>query len=74
MEDKIKAIMLTVFNIKNLPEIINQKHIEQWDSLKHLNLVVEIENQFDIELDPDEIAKMKSLNEIVNTIQKKLNR
>lgn len=72
MEDKIKAIMLSVFNIKNLPETINQKHIEQWDSLKHLNLVVEIENQFDIELEPDEIANMKSLNEIINIIQYKL--
>ena len=38
--------------------------IPQWDSIAHMALVAEIENQFDIMLDTEEILDMSSVNEV----------
>ena len=40
----------------------------QWDSLNHLNLVVELENSFDLGLSMEEIEGMNSVKGIVALI------
>jgi acyl carrier protein len=42
--------------------------ILEWDSLNHLNLVVELENVFDLGLSMDEIEQMHSVKGIVDLI------
>jgi acyl carrier protein len=42
--------------------------ILEWDSLNHLNLVVELENSFDLGLSMDEIEGMNSVRGIVALI------
>jgi len=42
--------------------------ILEWDSLNHLNLVVELENSFDLGLSMDEIEGMNSVKGIVALI------
>ena len=49
-----------------------QKNTNQWDSLKHLSLVVELEIEFNIEFEPDEIAKMIDYTKIEEYINKKI--
>ena len=38
--------------------------LEAWDSLKHMELVVSLENAFDVQLTFDEIVAMRSVREI----------
>ena len=42
--------------------------ILEWDSLNHLNLVVEIENVFDLGLSMEEIEQLHSVKGIVDLI------
>jgi len=42
--------------------------ILEWDSLNHLNLVVELENSFDLGLSMEEIEEMNSVRGIVALI------
>ena len=42
--------------------------ILEWDSLNHLNLVVELENSFDLGLSMEEIEGMNSVKGIVDLI------
>jgi acyl carrier protein len=42
--------------------------ILEWDSLNHLNLVVELENSFDLGLSMQEIEEMNSVKGIVELI------
>ncbi|MGZ5248444.1 MAG: acyl carrier protein [Flavitalea sp.] len=42
--------------------------ILEWDSLNHLNLVVELENVFDLGLSMEEIEQMHSVKGIVDLI------
>ena len=37
-----------------------------------LNLVVELESEFNVTLEPEEIGEMKSFNDIIKILQKKL--
>ncbi len=45
--------------------------IEEWDSLEHINLVVEIENEFGIKFNMGEVNKMKNVGEMVDLIMER---
>ena len=74
-EDKIKEIFVKIF-----PEIVDdfdlnrdQSDYENWDSFTHVNLVSEIEDQFSIELETDEIISISSAKSVLELINKKNN-
>jgi len=46
--------------------------IASWDSVRHLNLVLALEEEFDIQLDPEEIDRMHSIGEIVAALEGKV--
>lgn len=45
--------------------------IDSWDSINHLNLMVEFESELNINLTPNEIEKMTSIKEIIEIINTK---
>jgi acyl carrier protein len=45
--------------------------LEQWDSLRQLNLLLAVEEQFGIELSPDDIDRFTSIEEIVDLVQER---
>ncbi len=74
MKQRIIEIMKDVLEEQNIDINSTQDSLENWNSLRHLNLVSELEDEFDIELEPDEIAEMKSVQKIVDIIKQKNNR
>ena len=70
MKEKIIAIMAEVFEIpiSDFPTEITQETIENWDSLTHLNLIVELEEAFNKSFEPEEISKMTSIEKIMSCI------
>ena len=72
MEKKIIEIMKQVFNTEDINASSDQNNCEKWDSLHHLNLIVELENEFDVEFEPEEIAEMKSVAKVLATLDSKL--
>lgn len=71
MEDKIKQIIGKILNIdlsnKELSQI-NMKELNSWDSLAHLKLIIALEDEFNIEIEPDEIQLMKNGAEKIKEI------
>ena len=67
MKDKIRNIMASVFEIdeNQLKENFTQKEVENWDSLRHLNLIVELEEAFNVSYEPEEIAEMTSFEKVL---------
>ena len=49
------------------PEILNENTaygtIDQWDSLMHMRLVMEIEEEYDVEIPIDEITDIKTIKD-----------
>jgi acyl carrier protein len=72
MRKKIKEVMKKVFTMSEIPDDISQKNCEKWSSLNHLNLVVELESDFDISFEPEEIAEMKTLTNIEDILNLKI--
>ena len=58
METRIKQVMSDVFNIdvETIGNNSSPDNIEEWDSLMHMNLIVALEEEFEIEFDDDEIV------------------
>jgi acyl carrier protein len=73
VEDRIKNVMAAVFEIPadQITEDSSQDTIELWDSLKHMNLVVALEEEFGIELTDDEIIVMMNYLLIIEVLKNK---
>ena len=74
MEDKVKEILMNLFDLEFVDETCSQETCEKWDSMGQLNLVVELETEFDITLEPEEIGEMRSFNEIIRLLTTKINK
>ena len=72
MEEKLLEILKNLFELETVDETCSQETCEKWDSLGQLNLVVELESEFDLSLEPEEIGEMKSFEDIIRTLKIKL--
>ena len=74
MESRIKKVMGDVFNIgvDSINNDCSPDNIENWDSLKHMNMVVALEEEFQIEFTDDEINKMLNYSSIKNNTSGKI--
>lgn len=72
LEEKVLNIMCDVFEMENLTTDASQKNCMRWDSLHHLTLASELEETFDIELEPEEIAQMTDFKRVMDMINSKL--
>tara|TARA_B110000908_G_C10087027_1_gene372211 strand:- start:141 stop:365 length:225 start_codon:yes stop_codon:yes gene_type:complete len=71
MEEKILNIIKDVFELEDIDNNISQDNCIKWDSLNHLNLILEIEMEFDVSFDPEEIAEIKSASNILSLLKKR---
>ena len=72
MKDKIIKIMKDVLETEDISLNTSQDNCENWNSLRHLNLVSELEDEFGVEFEPEEIAEMHSVNSIIEIVKKRL--
>ena len=69
MINQIVKIVSEVLHIQ-ANEDTSQNNCGKWDSLHHLNIIVALEETFDIYFEPEDIAKIKSIKDIEKTILK----
>jgi acyl carrier protein len=76
MKNQVLKIMADVFkiNVTEIPDNVKPGMIEQWDSLRHLLLIVKIEEEFNFRFTDNELIELKDLNSIIGTINFKLNK
>ncbi len=63
---EILQIISDVFMIpvKDIDTNSSSSSVEEWDSMGHLKLIMALEQKFNIEISPDEIAILTSVNQI----------
>ena len=71
MEEKVLEILKDVLEDENVNKETSQENNSNWDSLRHLNLIVELESEFNTTFEPEEIADMTSVRNILETLKKK---
>lgn len=73
MKDKILEIIARISK-KSVNEIESElESKDQWDSFSHLELVLALEEEFNIMLEPEEIAEMSTPKLVIEVITKKVN-
>ena len=63
MTDQIIKIIEDVLKVP-VDQETAQDNCDQWDSLRHLSIIVAIEEVFDVSFEPEDIAKMKNVQDI----------
>ena len=63
---------MNLFDLESVDETCSQETCEKWDSMGQLNLVVELETEFDITLEPEEIGEMRSYGDIIRILKAKI--
>lgn len=72
MEEIVLEILKDLFELDTVDETCSQTTCEKWDSMGQLNLVVELESEFDVSFEPEEIGEMKSYSDIIRLIRTKI--
>lgn len=74
LDNHIKNIMSAVFEIpiEEINEDTSPDNVGSWDSLKHMNLVVALEEEYDIEFIEEEIVEMMNFSQIKSIVIEKL--
>lgn len=71
MEEKVLEILKNVLEMDSIDETCSQATCEKWDSMAHLNLVVELQSEFGLSLEPEEIGQMQSFKDVIDMLKSK---
>lgn len=71
MEEKVLEILKLVLENNTIDKNCSQDSCEAWDSMNHLNLILELQDAFNLEFEPEEISKMTNFNSIVTMLNSK---
>jgi len=68
--ERIKQIVSALFNVdeSTLTEESSTATVAEWDSMGQLMLVLELEQQFDIQIDPEQSDKLTSIAAIAELV------
>lgn len=74
MENKVKNVMSSIFdvNVSEISEDTSPDSLDNWDSMGHMNLIVGLEEEFNILFDEDEITEMLNFKLICLIISEKI--
>ena len=71
MEKKVLEILKTVLGLDSIDASVSSQNCKKWDSMAQLNISVEIEAEFGVSLEPEEIANMASYVDILRILKAK---
>ena len=72
-EHKIISIINSILDIDNVNIDSNMDNIDNWDSLNHIQIITNIESDFDIEIEFEDTLNMLSVKSILKIVSKYTN-
>jgi acyl carrier protein len=75
VQNRVQRILADIFHVpvEQITLMSSPETIETWDSLNHLNVVLAIEQEFGVQLMPEEIDQLLSVKHIMVLLDEKLN-
>ncbi len=70
---ELQQLLAEVFEIRQdeIAENLTSEDVDNWDSLKQMDLVVSLENKYNIALSFEEIVKISSVKDIIDVLSAK---
>ncbi|MGM0641683.1 MAG: acyl carrier protein [Thermotogota bacterium] len=74
IENKVKGVLVESLDIEEEKITMDSNLIDDLDidSLELVDLTMEFESEFDVEIEDDQVEKIKTVGDIVNLIKEKL--
>lgn len=71
MDEKLEGRLAEVLQIPKakVTDDLQMTDVDAWDSLKHMELIVSLEEAFGVQLTFDEIVQMRSVREIKRVLR-----
>ena len=72
IKDRARAALARALKVdpKTIPDDASQMDLSGWDSVRHMNVVLALENDFDIQFDDAELPTLTSLPKLVSAVEK----
>ncbi len=70
IENLIKEVLFIEEGIE-LTDETGPDDIEAWDSLGHVNIITAVEDEFEIEISPEEIGEIQTIGDIKKMLAQK---
>jgi len=73
MDEKVRNVLAQVLQIPlgKVVDNLAMSDVEAWDSLKHMDLIVSLEQMFSVEFTFEEIVAMRSVLEIKRVLRER---
>ncbi|HEV2304699.1 MAG TPA: acyl carrier protein [Candidatus Acidoferrales bacterium] len=74
VRDKVLSIAADVLSVSPalLSDRSSSKTVESWDSIRHLNLILALEDSFALQFAPEEMEQMETIGQIASLVEAKL--
>ena len=69
-KEKYDRAFVTTFNLASVDEELKYNGIPEWDSIGHMALMAELETEFDIALETDDIIEFESYKKGMEILKK----
>lgn len=72
MREDIRKVLASVLGLPagKIRDDASVETLEEWDSLKQINLIMALEDKFGVQFGDDDLVRMTSLDQIAQTLQK----
>lgn len=73
---KLEQLMRDTFDNQKIVinDAMTANDVDEWDSLSHIELIINIESEFKLKLTVDDIINLKNVGEMITLIDSKLNK
>lgn len=73
-EIRVRNVFVDTFSIEEslVVDSLAYSSIPQWDSVAHMSLIVNLEDEFDIMIDTDDVIDMSTFQKSVEIVEKYL--
>ena len=74
IQDRVRNVLSAVFEvpIDKIDEDFSPEIIDSWDSLKHMNVVVALSEEFNVQFTDDDIIELIDTKRIMSVLMGKL--
>ena len=74
IDERLKKLMSNTFcvSVDKIDDDTSQGSLDLWDSLKHMNLIIALEEEFEIEFDENEINELLNFKLIKMILETKI--
>jgi acyl carrier protein len=69
----LRELLADIFEItpEQITPELNMTAVENWDSFRHLQVILAIEGEYGVQFDPQRIPELSSVNLLLEELQKK---